>query len=99
MEITQSGEKYWGLVFYGLKSKLLAYYILGSKQPTNTSTLYALGQLIHKHGIPRQLVTERYSVLGAGKQWKQVPGQKITPLLLSKPDKHNQNRSKVTFKN
>ena len=32
----------WGLVFYGVKSKLLAYYRLGSKEPTAALTLYAL---------------------------------------------------------
>ena len=90
-EITHSGKNYWGLVFYDVKSKLLAYYILGFKYPTTTLNLDALGQLISEHGIPRQLITDIHSVLGAGKQWKQVPGRKITPLLLSKTDKHNQN--------
>ena len=30
LENTHVGKKLWGLVFYGVKSKLLAYYILGS---------------------------------------------------------------------
>ena len=43
-DFTHAGEKRWGLVFYGVKSKLLAYYRLGSEDPIATLTLYALGQ-------------------------------------------------------
>ena len=31
LEDTYTGKMFWGLVFYGVKSKLLAYYILGLK--------------------------------------------------------------------
>ena len=51
-------KKRWGLVFYGVKSKLLAYYRLGSKDPTSASTLDALSQFISEHGIPRMIVTD-----------------------------------------
>ena len=30
-EFTHAGEKCWDLVFYAVKYKLLAYYIIGSK--------------------------------------------------------------------
>ena len=36
------GKNRWGLVFYGVKYKLLAYYRLESKDPTAALTLYAL---------------------------------------------------------
>ena len=67
----------------------MAYSIIGSKDPTNHSTIYALVQLISEQGIPRKLITDSHSILGAGKKWKQVLGQKCNPLLLSKPDKNN----------
>ena len=43
---TDTGEKRWGIVFYGVKSKLLAYYRLGLKDPTASLTLDALGKCI-----------------------------------------------------
>ena len=68
LENTHAGKKRWGLVFYGLKSKLLAYYRLGSKDPNSALTLDALGNLIAEHGIPRMIITESDGVLGAGKK-------------------------------
>ena len=58
LEDTHDGKKRWGIVFYGVKSKLLAYYILGSKDPTAASTLDALNQFIAKHGILRMIITD-----------------------------------------
>ena len=42
LENTHADKKCWGLLFYGVKSKLIDYYRLGSKEPTAASTLYAL---------------------------------------------------------
>ena len=81
----------WGIVFYGLKSKLLAYYRLGSKDPTGSSTLDALGKFIAEHGIPRKIITDCDGRLGAGKVWKNYLGRLFVPLSLSEPDKHSQN--------
>ena len=67
-EFTHAGKKRWGLVFYGVKSKLLAYYRIAKKNTTARSTLYALGQFIFDHGIPRHFTTDSHSVLGEGKQ-------------------------------
>ena len=90
LEDTNSGKNSWGLVFYGVKSKLLAYYMLGSKYPTASSTLVALGKFIADHSIPRSLITDSGSILGDGKKCKQVLERTFTPLHISKPDKHNQ---------
>ena len=46
MEFNHARKTSWGLVFYGVKSKIIAYYRLGPKDPTSCSTLYALVQLI-----------------------------------------------------
>ena len=81
-EDTHYGKNRWGLVFYGVKSKLLDSYRLGLKEPTNSSTLDDLGQFIAENGIPRQLIADSYSILGAGKKWKHVLGRKCTPPLL-----------------
>ena len=91
LENTQPGKKRWGLLFYGVKLNLIAYYRLGSKDPTSTSNLYALGNFIAENGIPRMIITDSDGVLGAGKKWKQYLGQMFTPLHLSEPDKQNQN--------
>ena len=52
---TRAGSR-WGIVFFGLKSKLLAYYRLGTKEPTGTSTLDALRRFIDWHGIPKKII-------------------------------------------
>ena len=36
LEDTSAGEKRRGLVFYGVKSNILSYYIFGSKDPTSS---------------------------------------------------------------
>ena len=64
----------WGIVFYGLKSKLLAYYRLGSKDPTGSSTLDALGKFIAEHGIPRRLLLIVMGGLGLEKYGKIISG-------------------------
>ena len=64
LENTHAGKKRWGLVFYGIMSKLLAYYILGSKDPTAFSTLDSLVNFISEHGIPRMISTDSDGVLG-----------------------------------
>ena len=74
-----------------MKSKFLAYYCLGSKDPTAASTLDAFCKFIAEHGIPRMIITDSDGVLGAGKKWQHFLGQVFAPLNLSKPDKHNQN--------
>ena len=65
LENTHAGKKRWGVVFYGVKSKLLAYYRLGSKYPTALSTLDALGNFIAEHEIHRMIITDIDSLLGA----------------------------------
>ena len=90
VEDTHAGKTRWGIVFYGVKSKLLAYNHLGSKKPTGTSTLYALGKFIAEHGIPGKIITDSDGKLGAGKAWKNYLGRLFVPLSLSEPDKHNQ---------
>ena len=65
LENTHAGKKRWGVVFYGVKSKLLAYYRLGSKYPTALSTLDALGNFIAEHEIHRMIITDIDSFLGA----------------------------------
>ena len=57
-EDTHAGKNHWGLVFYSVKSKLLAYYRLGSKYPNSSLTLDALGKFISDNGIPRTLITD-----------------------------------------
>ena len=91
LDNTHAGKKRWGLVFYGVKSKLLYYYRLGFKYPTSASTLYALGNFIAEHGIPRMIIMDSDGVLGAGEKLKHFLGRIFTPLQLSEPDKHNQN--------
>ena len=81
----------WGIIFCGLKSKSLAYYRLGSKEPTGNSTIDALGKFIVENGIPRKIITESDGRIGAGKVWKNFLGRLFVPLILSEPDKHNQN--------
>ena len=89
MENTHAGKKCWGLVFYSINYKILYYYILGSKDPTSSSTLYDLGNFIAEHRIPITIIMDIYRVLGAGGNWKHYIGQMFTPLRLSEPDKHN----------
>ena len=91
VENTHSSKKRRGIVFYGVKSKLLDYYCLGSKDPTGSSTLNDLGRFIYEHGIPRMIVTDHDRKLGAGKKWKQFIGKLFVPLNLSGLDKLNQN--------
>ena len=69
----------------------MEHYRLGYKDPTDHSTIYTLGQFIYEHDIPRHIVADIHSLLGAGNLWKQVPGWTLTPLFLSEPDNHNQN--------
>ena len=99
LEDTHAGKKRWGLVFYGVKYTLLAYYRLGSKDPTSSSTLDALGNFIAENGIPRMLITDSDGVLGAENKWKHFLGQKFTPHRLSEPDKHNKNPVKHAIHN
>ena len=91
LENTYVGKKRWVLVFYGVKSKLLAYYRLGSKGPTVALTLDALGNFISENGIHRIIITDSDAVFGAGKKWKHYLGQMFTLLQLSEPDKHSHN--------
>ena len=90
-EDTHTRKNCWGLIFCGVNSMLFAYYRLGSKYPTASSTLDALGQLITEHGIPRNINMDSYGILGAEKKWKQVLGRTFIPLFLSEPDRHNKN--------
>ena len=83
VENTHSGKTRWGIVFYGVKSKLLSYYRLWSKDPTGASTLYALGKLIAEHGIPGKIITDHDGKLGAGKVWKNYFWRLFVPLSLS----------------
>ena len=53
LENTHAGNKRWGLLFYGVKYKLLDYHRLGSKELNVRSSLDALGNSISEHGIPR----------------------------------------------
>ena len=99
LENTHAGKKHWGLLFYGIKYKLLAYYILGSKDPTAFSTLDSLVNFIAEHGIPRMIVTDSDGFIGAGKKWKHYLGKIFTPLKISKPYKHNQNPVKRAIQN
>ena len=48
LENTHTGKKRWGLVLYGVKSKLLDYYRLGYKDPTSASTLDALHIILYQ---------------------------------------------------
>ena len=74
-----------------MKYKLLAYYLLGSKDLTAASTPDALGQFIADHGIPRTIIMDSDGVLGAGKKWQKCLGRFFVPLNLSEPDKRNHN--------
>ena len=56
LENTRSGGKRWGLVFDGVKSILVSYYRLGSKEPNSSKTLYALINFVSYHRIPRSLI-------------------------------------------
>ena len=80
LDNTHAVKKCWGLVFYGLKYKLLAYYILGSKDPTSASTLDYIGNFIAEHGIPIIIITDSDRVLGAGEKWKHFLTRMFTPL-------------------
>ena len=57
LDNTHAGGKCWGLVFYGVKSNIIAYYILGSKDPTAASTLYDLGNFMAENSILRMIIT------------------------------------------
>ena len=99
LEDTHTGKKRWGLVYYGVKYNLLAYYRLGSKDPTAVSTLYTLSQFIAEHRNPRMIITDSNGVLGAGMKWKHFLRQIFTPLQLYEPVEHNQNPFKYTIQN
>ena len=88
-----------GLIFYGVKSKLLTYYRLGSKDPAAASTLDTLSQFIDEHGIPVMIITDSDGVLGAGKKWKHFLGRLFIPINISEPDKHNQNPDECAIQN
>ena len=91
LENTHVGKKCWGLVFYGINSKLLYYFTLGSKHSTASSTPNALGDIIAEHRIPKTIITDSNGVLGTGKKWKHYLGKMFAPLRTSEPDEHNQN--------
>ena len=91
LENTHAGKKIWGLVFYSVKSNIISYYRLGSKDPTAALTLYALGNFIADHRIPRMIIMDSNGVLGTGKKWKQYLGEIFTPFRLFGLGKHNQN--------
>ena len=99
LENNHAGKKRWGLVFNGVKSKLLYYYRLVSKDPTTASTLDALSNFITEHGIPITSILDRDGVLGARKKWKHHIEQIFTPLRLSELDKHNHNPVKRAIQN
>ena len=79
LEDTHSGKERWGLVFYGVNYKFLAYYRLGSKDPTSSLNLDHLGNFTADHGIPRILITDSDGVLGAGKKWKYFYDRHLPP--------------------
>ena len=99
VENTYAGKKRWGIVFYGVKSKRLAYYSLGYKEPIGALTLDALGTFISEHGIPRKIITDHDGKLDAGKKWKDFIGRLFVPLCLSETDKHNHNLVKRAIQN
>ena len=99
LENNHAGKKRWGLVFCGVKSKLLDYYRLGSKEPLSASTLDAIGNFITEHRIPITIITDSDGVLGARKKWKHHIGKFFTPLRLSEQDKHNQNLAERAINN
>ena len=65
LEDTHAGKKRWDLVLYSVKSKLLAYYRRGLKDPTSSLTLYDLVNFIADHRILGMLVTDSDGVLCA----------------------------------
>ena len=65
LENTHAGKKRRGLIFYGIKSKLLAYYRLRLKEPTASLILDSLGNFIADHGIPKMIITNIGKVLGS----------------------------------
>ena len=99
LENTHVGKKCWGLVFYGVKSKLLDYYRPRLKYPTARLTLDALENFINEHGIPRMIIMDSDGVLGAVKKRKHIIRENIHPLRLSKTDKQNQNSVYRAIKN
>ena len=91
LEDTHAVKNSWGLVSYGVNSKLLYYCRLGSKESTSSSTLDSLGNFISEHRIPRMIIPDNNGVLGAEKKLKRYLRKKITPFRISETDKHNQN--------
>ena len=79
------------MVFYGAKTKLMVYFRLGDKDTTYHSTLDTLGQFIDEYGIPRKIIINSHSILGAGSLWKRVFGQTFTPLFFYEQNKQNHN--------
>ena len=67
LENIHAGKNPWGLVFYSVKLKLLAYQRLVSKDPTSALTLDALGNFIAEHGIPIMIIADNDGVLYTGK--------------------------------
>ena len=99
LEDNHAGKKRSGLVFYGMKPRILAYYRLGSKDPISALNLDALIQFIVEHRIPIMIITNSDGVLGAGKKGKKFLRRLFIPLQLSKPDKHNQNPVECAIQN
>ena len=99
LENTHTGKNCWVVIFYGVKYNFLPYYRLGSKDPNSGSTLYALGNFIADHRIPRMIFTDSDGVFGAGKKRKHLLRRMLSPLLLYEPDKHIQNPFERAIKN
>ena len=95
---THAGTR-WGILFFVLKSKLLAYYWLGSKEPTGSSTLDALRKFISWNGIPSKIITDSDGRLGAGRVWKNFLGGLFVPLILTEPDNNNHNFVELAIQN
>ena len=92
IEHIHARENNWGLVFYSVKTNLVIYYRLRSKDPTNNPVLYSLGKSLIRYGVPQKIKTDSHSILGASKFCKRVLRKTFISILLSDPDKHNQNR-------
>ena len=58
LENIQAGKIPWGLVFYSVKLKLIAYPNLVSKYPTSASTLDALENFIAEQRIHIMIITD-----------------------------------------
>ena len=74
-ERAQSGKRNWGVVFYGLRKKLMIYHRIRYKDITAHSTLDKLVQSIAKYVIPQRVITDIHIILGAGNLWKHAIGK------------------------